>query len=135
MLRVTGVSLKALTSQFGVSKDSVWRHFQNHVSAERKAELLAGPAKIEELASAASVESKSLLEYVRIVRGVLFNQFLSAAEAGDRIGVANIGGRLIDALRETGKLTGELRELSGLTINHNTVNLIASRSSLRCRTV
>ena len=34
--------------------------------------------------------------------------------------------QLLDSLREVGKLTGELRDLSGLTINNNTVNFIGS---------
>ena len=55
-----------------------------------------------------------------------FNQFLNAAEVGDRPGVANVAGRLLESLRELGKLTGELRELSGVTINNNTLNLFAS---------
>jgi hypothetical protein len=33
----------------GLNKDNLSRHFQNHVSRERRAELMAGPAKVEEL--------------------------------------------------------------------------------------
>jgi len=127
LLRVSGVSLDALAREFGVSRDSVFRHFRAHVSERRRAELLAGPARVHDLANAAAAESKSLLEYLGITRGVLFNQFLAAAEAGDRNGVANIASRLLDSLRELGRLTGELRTLSGITVNHtNTVNLFAA---------
>jgi hypothetical protein len=125
MLRVGGVTLRAIAEQFLVSKDSVHRHFGNHVSQKRRAELVAGPAAVEQLANAAAAESKSLLDYLAIARSVLFNQFLSAAEAGDRAGVVNVAGRLLESLREIGRLTGELRQISGLTIN-NTVNLIGS---------
>ena len=72
------------------------------------------------------MKSKSLLDYLSITRAVLFNQFLNAAEAGDRGGVANVAGRLLEALRELGRLSGELRQLSGLTINQNQINIIAS---------
>ncbi len=92
----------------------------------RKAELLAGPARIEDLANAAADESRGLLDELRIVRSVLMNQFLTAAECADRNGVATLSGRLLLALREVGRLTGELREISGITINNNTVNVLAS---------
>lgn len=126
MLRVSGIGLDTLARQFDVSRDSVWRHFRNHVSPQRRAELTAGPAQVESLSLAAAAESKSLLDYLGITRAVLFNQFLAAAEAGDRAGVANVAGRLLESLRELGKLTGELRQVSGITVNNNTLNLIAS---------
>ena len=125
-MRVGGVSLDALAAQFGCHRDAIWRHFRNHVTDARKSELLAGPARVEGLATQAADESKSLLDYFRITRGVLFNQFLSAAEAGDRNGVASIASKLLDSLKEVGKLTGELRALSGISITNNTVNFIGS---------
>ena len=126
MLRVGGVPLRVLSKQFSVSKDSVWRHFEKHVSPQRRAELTAGPAKVEQLANAAADESKSLLDYLGIARAVLFNQFLNAAEAGDRAGVANVAGRLLESLREIGRLTGEMREISGISITNNTLNIVGS---------
>jgi hypothetical protein len=120
------VSLRVLERQFSVSKDIISRHFRLHVSPQRRAELIAGPAKVEQLANAAADESRGLLDYLRITRGVLFSQFLAAAEAGDRNGVANVAGRLLDSLKELGKLTGELRQISGITVNNNTVNFIGS---------
>jgi hypothetical protein len=126
VLRASGASLDALAAQFDVSRDSVSRHFINHVSDRRRAELIAGPAQVEGLAAQAANESRSLLDYLRITRSVLFNQFLNAAEAGDRNGVVMTAKQLLDSLREVGKLTGELRDLSGLTINNNTVNFIGS---------
>jgi transposase-like protein len=125
LARVGGASLDAVAAQFGVSRDSVHRHFKAHVTDKRRAELMAGPAQVEKLAVAAAKESKSLLEQLTIVRSVLFRQFLNAAEAGDRPGVANVAGRLLESLRELGKLTGELRQLSGVTV-HNTLNLVTS---------
>lgn len=126
VLRAGGASIDALAGQFDVSRDSISRHFLNHVSDRRRAELIAGPAQVEGLAAQAADESRSLLDYLRITRSVLFNQFLNAAEAGDRNGVVMTAKQLLDSLREVGKLTGELRDLSGLTINNNTVNFIGS---------
>jgi hypothetical protein len=129
-LRVNGVSLRVLSEKFGISKDSVSRHFKTHVSRARRAELLAGPARVEELANAAADESKALIDYLSITRSVLFSQFLSAAEAGDRGGVSLIASRLLDALREHGKLTGELRQLSGISITNDVMNISTSPSFL-----
>jgi hypothetical protein len=124
--RVGGAGLDAVANEFGIGRDSIHRHFKNHVSARRRAELMAGPARVEGLANAAATESKSLLEYLGITPSVLFNQFLSCAEAGDHNGVATVAGRLLESLRELGRVTGELRQLSGVTINNNTLNIVSS---------
>jgi hypothetical protein len=127
-LRVAGVSLRVLSMQFGVSKDIIHRHFKSHVSPLRRAELTAGPAKVAQLANAAADETRGLLDYLAITRTVLFNQFLNAAEAGDRPGVAHIAGRLLDSLRELGRLTGDLRQAAaGISVTNNVVNLAAVR--------
>lgn len=126
LARVGGASLDAVAEKFGVSRDSVFRHFKSHVSAARKCELMAGPAKVEELASAAADESKSLLEQLSIVRSILFNKFITAAEADDKPQLANLAGRLLESLRELGKVTGELRVLSGINVTNNTINLTTS---------
>jgi len=90
MLRAGGATLRAIAKRFGepLDKDNISRHFRNHVSRERKAELIAGPARVAELANAAANESRGLLANLAIVRSVLLNQFLTAAEAGDRVGVS-----------------------------------------------
>jgi hypothetical protein len=128
MLRAGGATLRAIAKRFGepLDKDNISRHFRNHVSRERKAELIAGPARVAELADAAANESRGLLENLAIVRSVLLNQFFTAAEAGDRVGVANLAGRLLDSLRELGRLTGELREVSGVTVNNNVLTIFGS---------
>jgi hypothetical protein len=126
MLRVGGASLRSLSERFGLHRDAIWRHCQLHVTPERRASLLAGPAKVEQLANKAADESTSLLDHLRIVRSVLLNQFLNAAEAGDRTGTALLSGRLLESLREVARLTGELREVAGISVTNNVVNLFAS---------
>ena len=121
-----GAAQLIVGKQFGLTKDTMSRHFKNHVTPQRRAELVAGPAKVQDLVNAAADESKGLLEYFQITRSVLFNQFLAAAEAGDRQGVSLIATRLLAALDRLGRLTGELREVSGITVNNNIVNLFAS---------
>ena len=58
------VVTRLLGAQFDLSADSIWRHFRSHVSERRKAELLAGHARVNDLVNSAAKESKSLLEYL-----------------------------------------------------------------------
>jgi hypothetical protein len=123
-----GASKESLAREFGLSRFAVMRHVKNHLTAKRKAELMAGPVRVHDLANAAAKESKTLLEYLGITRSVLFSQFLAAAEAGDRNGVAAIAPRLLDSLRELGRLTGELRTMAGISITNNVLNVHADPS-------
>jgi hypothetical protein len=127
MIAVGGASNRVVGKKFGFSKDQIQRHTR-HLEPARRAALLVGPARVAQLATAAVDESRSLLDYLSITRSVVFNQLLCAAEAGDTNGVGITAGRVLDVLRELGKLTGELRQISGLTINqtNNTLNLVAS---------
>ena len=126
-MRAGGVSYRVLSDKFALSKDALHRHWLRHVAPERRAALIVGPVRLEELANKAAEEGKSLFDYLAIARSVLFNQFLLAAEIGDRSGVATIAGRLLECLREVGRLTGDLRDASATTTNNTlNVNIIAS---------
>jgi hypothetical protein len=123
-LHVGGASDESLARRFGMSRWSVARHTQNHLSQARRFELCAGPVKVGELVNRAADESKSLLEYLGVMRSVLFSQFLAAAEAGDRHGVATVSQQLLASLRELGKITGELRTMAaGISVVNNTINV------------
>lgn len=115
---VSGVSCRAVAKKYTVSRDAAWRHLRNHVPPERRAELVAGPLKPHELAERAADEGMSLLEYVAMVRNSLMARFLAASEADDRQGTALIAGRLLDCLRLTAQLSGELSK-AGATITTN----------------
>ncbi|HEV2700462.1 MAG TPA: hypothetical protein VGV09_02440, partial [Steroidobacteraceae bacterium] len=117
---VSGVSHCALGKKYGVSHDSVQRHAKNHVSADRRAQLVAGPMKPAELAQKASEKSATLLDHAEIVRNSLMLRFLAAAEADDRTGSAMVAGRVIEALRFIAQLTGEITKASA-TITNNTL--------------
>ena len=125
-LRAGGASYSSLADRFGFHRYQIFLHTKAHVSKDRRAALLVEPSRVAELVTAAADESRSLLDYLSVTRSVVFNQMLSAAEAGDTNGVGVTSSRLLDTLRELGKLTGELRQISGLTINNNTLNLVAS---------
>lgn len=126
MLRVAGTPYRVLADKFGLGKDAIVRHFHSHVTEQRKAELMVGPAQVEELAVAAADESRTVMDYLSIARSVLFRQFINAAEAGDRNRVVSVADSLLVALRDSAKITGELRQLSGVTINQNTVNFVGT---------
>lgn len=63
----------------------------------------------------------SLLDYLVIIRSTLMNLMVTAAGCGDRTGSAMLSGRLIECLREIGKLTGELHNISSLSVTNNTL--------------
>lgn len=120
MLRIGGASLDAVAEKFGVSRDAIHRHVTNHVEPEMRANYLAGPIALHQLAQRAADEGVSLLDYLSIMRSTLFRQFDVAASVGDHHGVGMISGRLLETLREIGKLTGELTKATGnIQINNN----------------
>jgi hypothetical protein len=119
MLRIGGASLDALAEKFGVGRDAIFRHVANHVEPEMRANYLAGPIALHQLAQRAADEGVSLLDYLSIVRSTLIRMFDVAASVGDRNGVAVISGRLLETLREIGKFTGELRDVGNVTVNNN----------------
>ena len=81
-------------------------------------------------AAKAASEGLSLLEYLGIVRQTLMTQMLAAAAVNDRNATANLAGKALDVLRETGKLTGELlesaRTIHNVSITNNSAVLLAS---------
>ncbi|MGB6451014.1 MAG: hypothetical protein WBE92_09705 [Steroidobacteraceae bacterium] len=115
---VSGVSCRAVATKYSVSRDAAWRHLKHHVPPERRVELIAGPLKPAELAQRAADEGLTLLEYVAMVRNSLMARFLAASEADDRQGTALVAGRLLDCLRLTATLSGELSKVgAGVTNN------------------
>jgi hypothetical protein len=72
MAHVAGRSIDDIGPEFGVHRDAVWRHMTRHVSEETKIGYLAGPIKLGELANLAASENKSVIEYLAILRSILF---------------------------------------------------------------
>ena len=135
---VSGVSRRAIGKKYTVSADAVWRHAHNHVPPERRSELVAGPLKPSEMAQRAADEGMTLLEYVAMVRNSLMARFLAASEADDRNGTALIAGRLLDCLRFSAQLSGELSK-AGATVTTNIAilqsPLMADLQSMLIRTL
>ncbi len=116
-LRTAGMSLDKLSEQFGIHRDAIWRHCENHVSDETKASYLLGPAKIADLANAAADESRSVIDYLTITRSILMNALDKSAQAGKPYEVDRLSGRMIEVMREIGRITGEVRDFASTTIN------------------
>lgn len=127
-LRSGGASLRAVAQRFGLTgKDAVHYHFKHHVTPERRASLMIGPAQWETLSSQAAQELRTLLERMNVATSILFKRFVACAEASADFPLVAIAGKLNRLFRDYAELTGQLREIStSVTINNNQINLIAS---------
>ncbi len=119
-LRASGASLDSLARKFHVSRDVIWRHWRQHVSPDVKTSYLAGPATIEALREKAAKEGGSLLDYLTTLRSILMGSIVASAEAGSAFGLSNLSGRMVEVLREIGKLTGEIERLNPGAVNVTT---------------
>jgi hypothetical protein len=57
--------------------------------------------------------------------------FAASAEEGDTRGIVDTAGSLLDILRELGKLSGELRHVTGIVNLNTQINVTASPQFLR----
>jgi hypothetical protein len=125
MLRLAGVGLDTLAEQFGISRDSIFRHMRDHVTDADRAQYLAD-IPLQELLARAADEGVSLLDFFKIVRATLMRQFQLAASVNDQRAVAALAGRLNETLDLIGKLTGEMLRLSPGTVVNNTAVFVNS---------
>lgn len=117
-LRCAGVSLDKLSGQFAVHRDAIHRHMGRHVTDERKAGYLVGAGKVAQLAEVAAEESQSVLDYFSILRSALFGMFDRLADKGDHVGATAVSARLVDVLKEIGRVTGQISTIAqSTTIN------------------
>jgi hypothetical protein len=123
-LKAGGASLDALSRKFGISRDSIDRHWHRHVSAETKTNYLCGPAELAELANKAAQEGDSVLDHLRMCRVVLTSQLAAVSEAGDARGTAYVTGQLVNVLASIARVTGELGDLARST-TYNVTNNVA----------
>lgn len=115
---VSGASRRAVSRKFGVSPHAAGRHLTNHVGDERRAQLVAGPLRLHELAERATEADLTLQQYLSMLRSSLFEQYLQAVEVGDRPGFSLIAGRLAEIIRLEGQVNGEIsRVVAPITNN------------------
>ncbi|MHB8423923.1 MAG: hypothetical protein ACYDB9_02035 [Gammaproteobacteria bacterium] len=118
---VSGASRQAVARKFNVSPHAAWRHGVKHITPERRAQLVAGPLKLHELAERAAQADMALQDYLGALRGSLFEQYLQAAEVGDRNGCATLSGRVIEVLRLEAQVNGEITKATSFVTNNTLV--------------
>jgi transposase-like protein len=119
-LRASGASLESLAKKFRVHKDSIWRHWKDHVSPDLKIQYLAGPATVAALKERAALEGGSILDHLSILRSILMGAITASAEAQSAFTLATLSGRLVAVLKAIGQLTGEIERLNpSISITNN----------------
>ena len=132
LLLASGAGQNATARKFNLKKDSVYRHWSGHVSDERKAALIVGPAALQSLSAKVGDEAESVLDLHKAVRAPLWAAYAAAAEVGDAVTLDRLSGRLTDSISATGRLTDELAS-SPLVQNNVQINLIANPEFERFR--
>jgi hypothetical protein len=117
MAHVSGRGIDELAKDFGVHRDAIWRHMTKHVTQETKVGYLCGPIKLGELANLAADENRSVIEYLAILRSILFGALDRSARQNKAFEVSRIGKNALDVLREIGRLTGELSSFASQNIS------------------
>jgi hypothetical protein len=118
-LRAGGATLDSLASRFKCSRDAVHRHMA-HVPHDRIAAYLAGPATIAELRERAVEENGPVIDYLVSLRSILMGRIVAAAEANAIFPLAALSSKMIDCLKEIGKISGEItRDDRSIAITNN----------------
>lgn len=112
------VSVDAIAKRYKLGRDALYRHAKNHLPAQLRAKLLAGPS-IEglDLDRLKETESQSLLANLVALRHRLFATLDTAEAAGDGNMLSRVAGQLHHNLELTGKLLGDLG-VGSTTINN-----------------
>jgi len=115
-----GASLRSTAKRFAIRYDALWRHWNNHVSAEARARYLAGAGvskdQLEELIAGTDL---AILDHLRIIRSRLYAGFDAVSEANDRLNLDRLAGRLHENLALSARLTGELQRGPLLNVQNN----------------
>jgi len=115
-----GASLRATARRFRVPYHSLRRHWLAHVDAEARAAYIAGAGIVkEELEQLVADTDLSILDHLRAIRAKLYFGFIAVAEAGDRLNLDRLAGRLHENLALSAKLTGELQRGPLFNIQNN----------------
>jgi hypothetical protein len=122
---VAGVGYSALSRKYGVSRHSVGRHAKKHITEERRAQLVAGPVKWNELAERAAESGLSLLDYLSMLKSSLSNSVLEAGDAKDWTAQGILSGRLTDVVKLEAQFTGELTKHTAPLVQVNNVAMLS----------
>jgi len=129
LLLAGGAGQKAVGTKFGLSKDSVHRHWRDHVSEERRLVLIMGPVQRQALQARVAEENSSVIDHLKAIRAGLYQQYTAALDAGDRTSGSLLAGKLHENLRIVARITGELASSPLVTINNSQTNITALMDS------
>ena len=125
-----GVSRRDAAMRFDVSADSIYRHYNNHVSEDQKVALKTNALKPRaNLLKLVEQEDQGLLESLSAIRAGLWTLFESAVGLEDRSNASRLAAQLNSNLETVAKLTGELRPHASTQV----LNLTTSPDYLRLR--
>jgi len=124
------VPIRVLGTRYGLSADSIWRHGQNHMSAELHGQLMTrGRMTPQDLENLRITESEGVLQHLVAVRGRLYGLMDAATMQDDYRGAAAIGNQIGRNLEVTAKLLGDIR--TGTVNVTNNVLLLPEFHALR----
>jgi|SRR6516225_8568417 len=104
-----GSGRRAIAGKFGVSPDAIYHHGREHISAEYRAAVLAGPFRSEDdLRELAAEEGVAVLQNYRAVFNGHRSRWLRALEIGDDDAMVRHGRAMDGMLWRIGQLTREI---------------------------
>jgi hypothetical protein len=120
-----GARLRGLARKYGVSYDSIWRHWRRHVTTEQKDRLKFGDAPVHKLKGMVAEEGISVLRDLNFARKSIIAA-LDATPKQDSHALATLAGRLHENARIRGLISGELSKSPLVQINNNTQNVFTN---------
>ena len=122
--RLAGRGRRALAEKFGLSETAIYNHGKNHISAEYRKAILAGPFRSEDdLRQTAAEEGISVLQNYRSLFNGHRARWLSALEAGeDAVMLAHARG-MTEMLWRIAKITQEVAPPQTQTFIQNNISI------------
>lgn len=123
-------NLSAIAKKFRVSYSALYRHFENHVSAEYRKAVQDSPLKdLESLQKLAAQSGASVCDNLAAIYGGLSNRWLHAFESGDDLRLSALTARLHQNLELRARISRELLP-SGATFNQTNNFLLSDAGQL-----
>jgi hypothetical protein len=121
----------AVAKKYEISADSVWRHMRpkekgGHLTAARRAELAC-----REVIPLVVRQEKDLATQLEIIRNGMFDEYLSAKEAGDFDTAAAASTKFNENAITAARVLDNLKQTGGITVNATINNFAASPSFMR----
>ena len=122
LLLAGGAGQAAVGRKFNLSKDTIHRHWHNHVTMERRAMLVMGPVPRQALAAQVCEENSSVLDICHCSCGPV-EAIRRRLDAAIGHAVHCSPGKLHQFLSITARTTGELAQSPLVSITNNQQNI------------